>query len=336
MYNEKIKNEYLSTLPIATAKSQKSYFQKIEAYEKKLQKDILFFSNAEFGIMMQEIKGLSIGSSLYNLPGCIKRYGKWYSENYTPVDFQTAFTVDYLKISPSYYKSPLELIEDIDSVIIDLTQEQGIPLNIIAGYLKEIRLRYNVGIGIILLSWCGLTIDEIINLKSENVLKEENKIYIEDKKALASIDPSIMFVLSQIKTGQSYAKIVVNTDTSGQMSERVFVLEDFQYTEYFLKKRGKSANYTNPISKNLINLSLSELNNNKKNITFSLKMLRENGMLYAAYQKSKKEIDMYGANKENKDYSSLFGNLGKTISKSKFDELKYKYKAYVKLVEGKK
>lgn len=335
MYNEKIKNEYLSTLPDATAKSQRSYFQKIEAHERKFKKDVLFFSNAEFSIMMHEIKGLSMGSSLYNLPGCVKRYGKWYSENYTPIDFQTAFTVDYLEITPVYYKSPLELIEDIDLVIRDLTQEQGIPLNVIAGYLKELRMRYNVGIGTILLSWCGLAIEEIINLKSENVLKEENKIYAEGRKDLISVDPAIMSVLSQFKTGQSYAKVVKNLDKSNEKNENILITEELQYTEYLLKKRGKSADYGSPVSKNLINLSLSELNNSTKDITFPLGMLRENGMLYRAYQRSKKIIDLSRKDKGDKEYYAIFDDCVKEFSKNKFSELKYKYKAFVKLVEKK-
>lgn len=335
MYNEKIKNEYLSTLPASTAKSQKSYFQKIEIYEEKLKKDVLFFSNTEFNIMMHEIKGLSVGSSLYNLPGCIKRYAKWYSENYAPINFQTNFEVDYLGISPTYYKSPVELIDDIDLVIRNLTQEQGIPLNVIAGYLKELRMRYNVGVGTILLSWCGLTIEEITNLKSENILKEVNKIYLESKKDLISVDPAIMSILVQIKNSKSYAKIIREPDKSNGKNDNILISEDFQYTEYFLKKKGKSADCTSPVSKNLINLSLSELNNNTKNITFPLGMIRENGLIYRAYQRSKKIIDFSGKNIGDKEYYAIFDDCVKEFSKNKFNELKYKYRAFVKLIEKK-
>ncbi len=48
MYNEKIKNEYLSGLSAAAAKSQRSYFAKIEDYEKKLQKDVVFLVGKNF------------------------------------------------------------------------------------------------------------------------------------------------------------------------------------------------------------------------------------------------------------------------------------------------
>lgn len=334
MYNEKIKNEYLSTLSETTKSSQKSYFKKIEVYEKKLKKDVLFFTNAEFSAMMQEIKGLSISSSLYNLPSCIKRYAKWYSENYTPIDYQTNFTVDYLKIDPVYYKSPIELIDDIDIVIRALTQEQRIPLNIIASYLKELRARYNVAVGLILLSWCGLTTDEISDLKSEELFKEENKIYIKSRKELVLVDPAIMTVLFQLKMSQSYAKITENPNKEMMGSESILTTEDFQYTEFFLKKRGKSANYSSPVSKNLINLSLSELNNNNKKITFSLGMLKENGVLYRAYQRSKNIIDLSG-NMKDKDYYEIFDAYVKELSKNRFNDLKYKYRAFVKLVEKK-
>lgn len=339
MYNEKIKHEYLSTLPEATAKSHRSYFQKIEFFENKIQKDILFFSNAEFINMMKEIKGLSIGNSLYNLPGCIKRYGKWYNENYSPpipINYKDLFTIDYPKvISSSYFKSPLELIDNIDLVIRDLTQEQGISLNIIVEYLEELRLKYNVGIGVLLLSWCGLTIEEIINLESRNVLREEGKIYIENRKVLISVDPAIMSVLSQLKVGLSYAKIVNGTSKLKRMSENMIITEEFQHTEYFLKKKGKSANYDKPISKNLINLSLSELNNNTKGITFSLSMLRENGLLYRAYQKSKEITDISVGKKNDEYYHMIFDECGQKFSKTQLNELKYKYGFFIRLIEKK-
>lgn len=204
-----------------------------------------------------------------------------------------------------------------------------------AWHLKELRMKYNVGVGTILLSWCGLTIEEIINLKSEDVLKEENKVYIESKKNLISVDPAIMSILAQIKNGTSYAKIIKNPNKSNEKNDNILISEDFQYTEYFLKKKGKSSDCTSPISKNLINLSLSELNNSTENITFSLGMLRENGLLYRAYQRSKKIIDFLGKNIGDKEYYAIFDDCVKDFSKNKFNELKYKYRAFVKLIEKK-
>lgn len=334
MYNEKIKNEYLSSLPAATAKSQRSYFSKIEPYEEKMQKDIVFFSKAEFAEMMRNIKGLSLGNSLYNLPSSMKRYGRWYSENYTPVNFEYVFTVDYLKILPLYYKSSIELLEDIDLVVRDKATECGIPFDVVAGYIKELRMKDNVAIGVILLSWCGLSVKEIINLKSENVFKEEKCIYVESRKTLIAVDDPVIHVLAQIKAGNSYAKIEKNTNDSKQQNDNILTTENFQYTEFFLKKRGKSADYANPVSTKLVDLSLGEFNRNSKGKVFSLISLRENGMFCRAYKKSKTMPELqFKKGKDDEDYYAIFDNWVKDISKNKFKELKYKYKAFVKLFE---
>lgn len=334
MYNEEIKNKYLSTLPYTTAKSHRSYFSKIEDYEKKMQKDVVFFSSEEFTEMMREIKGLSLGSSLYNLTGCIKRYGKWYGKNYTPVDYKSVFTVDYLKILPLYYKSPLDLINDIDLVIKDKINEYKIPFNVISVYLDEIRMKYNIAVGVILLSWCGLTVNEIINLKLENIFQKENKIYVEGRNTLISVDDPTMRILTKMKTGYSYAKIDKNTDGFNSQNDYILTTEDFQHTEFFLKKRGKSADYANPVSTKLIDLSMGEFNKNSQDKVFSLIALRENGMFYRAYERSKKMPELqFKRGKDDEDFYAIFDNWVKEISKSKFGELKYKYKAYIKLFE---
>lgn len=333
MYNEKIKIEYLSSLPATTAKTHRSYFSKIELYENKLQKDIVFFNREEFTEAMHDLKDLSLGNSLYNLIGILRRYGKWYSENYTPVDYQSVFTIDYWGNAPLYYKSSVELIDDIDLVIRDKVMEYGIPLDVIAGYLKELRMMYNVAIGVILLSWCGLTIEEIINLKSENVFKEEKSIYVESRKSSFPVDDPTMHILSQIKAGGSYAKIDKNTEDSQQQNDYILTTEDFQYTEFFLKKIDKSADYASPVSTKLIDLSMAEFNKNLQGKVFVLSSLRENGMFYRAYEKSKTMPNLRFASGKDDDYYAIFDDWVREISKNKFNELKYKYKAYIKLLE---
>lgn len=334
MYNEEIKNKYLLSLTPTTAKTNRSYFSKMELYENKLQKDIVFFNREEFTETMHDLKDLSLGNSLYNLIGILRRYGKWYSEHYTPVDYQSVFTVDYQDNAPLYYKSSVELLDDIDLVIIDKVMEYGIPLDVIAEYLKELRMMYNIAVGVILLSWCGLTVDEIVNLKAENVFREEKSIYVENRRALVPVDEPIMHILAQIKAGVSYAKIEKNVDNSQSQNDYILTSEDFQYTEFFLKKRGKSADYANPVSTKLIDLSMGEFNRNSQGKIFSLASIRENGMFYRAYQRSKKILNLhFKKGKDDKDYYIIFDDWTKEISKNRFNELKYKYKAFVKLVE---
>lgn len=330
MYNEKIKNEYLSTLPHTTAKTHKSYFSKMEPFEQKMQKDIVFFTKEEFAETIYNVKGISLGSSLYNLVGSLKKYGKWYSENYAPIDYESLFMVDYLQITPFYYKTSLELISDIDLVMKDKIMEYGIPSNVITAYLDEIRMKYDIAIGIILLSWCGLTVNEIINLKSDNVLQKENKIYVEERNETITVDDPTMRILNKMKMENSYAKIEKNIDSPN--NSYILTIEDFQFTEFFLKKRGKSADYANPVSTKLIDLSMGEFNRNSQGKVFSLISLRENGMFYRAYEKSKTMPDLqFKRGKDDEDYYMIFDDWTKEISKNKFNELKYKYKAYIKL-----
>lgn len=336
MYNEKIKNEYLSGLSAAAAKSQRSYFAKIEDYEKKLQKDVVFFSREEFSELIKNIKGLSVGKSMYNFVGCLKSYGKWYNDNYSPIDYRSVFSVNYTEILPFYYKSSEELISEIDSVIRSIISEYGISLEIINGYMKELRMTYNVAIGVILLSWCGLTIEEIINLKSDDVFTEGNVIYVEDRKTLVTVDEPIMYILSQIKIVDSYAKIDKKSDNCQLQDEYIISTEKFHYTQYFLKKRGKSANYSNSVSSKLIDLCMREFNNNSKESAFVFISMRENGMFCRAHEKSKSIIDLqFKDGNSDRFYYALFDDWAKKISKNRFDDLKYKYRAFVKLVEGK-
>ena len=63
-------------------------------------------------------------------------------------------------------------------------------------------------------------------------------------------------------------------------------------------------------------------------------MLKENGVLYRAYQRSKNIIDLSG-NMKDKDYYEIFDAYVKELSKNRFNDLKYKYRAFVKLVEKK-
>lgn len=334
MYNEKIKNEYLSVLPRTTAKTHKSYFSKVEPYENKLQKDIVFFSKEEFAETVHSIKGISLGSSLYNFVGCFKKYGKWYSENYTFIDYQSVFTVDYLQIAPFYYTSSLELISDIDLVVKDKIKEYEIPSSVISIYLDELRMKYDIAVGVILLSWVGLTVKEIIDLKSENILQKENKIFIESRNDSISVDSHTMRILTKMKMGSSYAKIEKNLEAPQTQNDYILTIEDFQYTEFFLKKRGKSADYANPVSTKLIDLSMGDFNKNSKGKVFSPISLRENGMFYRAYKRSKTMPNLqFKIRNNDEDYYAIFDEDVKKISKNKFKELKYKYKAYVKLFE---
>ena len=335
MFNEKIKNEYLSGLSGATAKSQKSYFSKIEDYEQKLQKDVVFFSEEEFSELIQNIKGLSMGSSLYNFVSCLRNYGKWYSENHSPIDHCSVFNVDYSKILPFYYKSSAELISDIDAVIRSKISEYGVPLKVMAGYMKEIRMKYNVAIGVILLTWCGLTLDEIRNLKSENIFNEEKCIYSESRDMLLPSDDHVMRVLSQIKTGTSYIKIEKEENDSEKCDNYILTSEDFHYTEFFLKKRGKSADYEKPVSTKLIDMYMTELNNNLLGKMFQLMLIRENGMFCRAYEKSKITPCLRFKRGENdEDYYAIFDDRIRNVGKRKFSDIKYRYKAFIKLLEA--
>lgn len=332
MYNEKIKNEYLSTIPATTAKTHKSYFGKIEEYEKKLNKDIALFTKDEFVKMIKDITGLSVGSSLYNFKDCIKRYAKWYSENYTQVNYEEVFTIDYLEIIPDYYRSPLELIEDINMILRDKMLKYNISLDKFAKHLQEIRMTYNIPIGIILLLWCGLSMEEIVNLKSINVFPKENSIYIEEEDRVVLVDASVMAVLNQLKLGNSYAKCEKN-----EKDEYDIIICDFQYTKYFLKKRecGRIKDYSTPVSQGTINSVIRDFNNNSLDKTFQFTKLYENGMFYRAYQKQKSMSEIrFKRGKDKDDYLKIFDDWTKEVSQNRFKELKYKYRAFVKMIEN--
>lgn len=331
MYNEKVKADFLSKIPVSTAKTYRSYFGKLENYEIKLNKDILFFSKEEFVDLMKDITGLSMGSSLYTFVDCLRRYGKWYSENYAPIDYKSIFTIDYLQITPKYYTSSERLLEDIDLIIRDKTSKLNIPLDKAARQLKNLRLTYNIPIGVILLSWCGLSEAEIVNLKSENIFTEEKSIYIESRDTVISVEPPVMAILGQIKSGKTYAKF-----EKKNQDEYEIKVKEFQYTEFFLKKReaGRKGDYNSPISQNLVRLAIRDFNENSYNKTFSFTKLRENGMFYRAYKKQKSMPELkFREGKDTEDYYKIFDNWTKEISMNRLKDLKYKYRAYAKMME---
>lgn len=328
MFNEQEKNKYLSTLKEQTAKTIKCYFNSIISYEESLQKDIVFFTKEEYNDMLQKIGKFSKGKSLYAFTGGLKGYIEWYKENHDDynVECDLVFIPNYKEITNSYYSSIEEMMDDIFLAVDEKIEQFDLSYSEKNRYINDFRMQYNISIGTLILSWYGLTVDEIRNLKAENISDTECKVYVDGRKEAVDIDEAAIFVLRMIKNASGYITFEGENNVARKVS--------FAHSCFFLKKYVHGRNPNEIVSCSMINNAINRLNKNSSGKTFLITIVRENGMFCRAYRKSKQIYgDQFKFHDNDEGYYEIFDEYVKSVSLNKFKDLKHKYKSFAKALE---
>jgi len=190
MYNEAIKLEFIESIKNAgTKKVAKSLFRKTGAIcESSLDKDIAVMEASEIlGILEQigHLNYMTLRVDVYLL----KRYAKWYNQH--------VCTTDLSKIS-SLSAMDVDLSKAFNAGLIKDEDELMGVLSFIAasdGYFE---------IPVILMSWLGLTLEEILSLKNEDVIFKDNSVFMQTHRKMICTDSDrIVSALREYKSVKS-------------------------------------------------------------------------------------------------------------------------------------
>lgn len=190
MYNEVVKHRFIETFKNTGSKLYaKSLMRRLgELCESELDKEVAEMSKQEIidGLSrIHYISYTSIRTDLYVL----KKYFNWYNDNINPINVENALSIsaDDIDLSESLRA---ELVKDEDELV-------GILSFVTAseGYYE---------VPIILLAWCGLTLDEILKLKNEDVVFKDGSVFIQsDRKVLYIKSEKIINLLKDYKSTKS-------------------------------------------------------------------------------------------------------------------------------------
>jgi len=160
MYNEAVKCEFIESLDQDVLKQfVKSFFNRTDRlFEKKLGKDLAEMNDREIVDNFKKLPQISYATVRTHL-AIVRKYLKWYNNNISPVDM-----TEINKIST--YDIDISLC--LSKVIIKDEKELEVSLSFLSakdGYFE---------IPTLLLSWYGITLDEILDLKNTDVMLKEN------------------------------------------------------------------------------------------------------------------------------------------------------------------
>lgn len=329
MFNSKIKEMYLSTFGSDESNKrrvQKSYLNKVSDWEENFNKDIGEFKKSEIENLFKNLfPNISSIKSRYNLVSAIKAYLDWYNKNindnsaengdFNPSDF------DIDNVTIKYYKSLDSFLTDIFNVIYNQTLLDGIAENFIRENWDAILANYNTAIATLLLSWYGLSMCQITNLRDSDVYIGQNSINVDGVKI--QVEESAMEILKQIKNTRKYYNSISND------------FGEYDTSPYFIKKKKRfnSASVKDTkTNEKFISYKIScDLNNNSLGITFKANTIRENGMFVRAAKKAKESgLENQIMNAEAKVYHTVFDKWTEGVSARKFNILIKQFRIFLR------
>lgn len=329
MFNSKIKEMYLSTFGSDESNKrrvQKSYLNKVSDWEENFNKDIGEFKKSEIENLFKNLfPNISSIKSRYNLVSAIKAYLDWYNKNindnsaenwdFNPSDF------DVDNVTIKYYKSLDSFLTDIFNVIYNQTLMDGIAEGFIKENWEEILANYNTAIATLLLSWCGLSMCQIANLRDKDICIGQNSINVDGIKI--QVEESAMEILKQIKNTRKYYNSISND------------FGEYDTSPYFIKKKKRfnsaSVKDTKTNEKFLSYKISCDLNNNSLGITFKANTIRENGMFVRAAKKVKENgLENEIMNADGQVYYSVFDEWVNGASQRKFYNLIKQFKIFLR------
>jgi len=190
MYNEAVKQRFIETFKNKGSKLYAiSLMRRLAVlWESNLDKEVAEMSKREIidGLSrIHYISYTSIRTDLYVL----KKYFNWYNSNINQINVENAISIS---------------AEDIDlseSLRAELVKEEDELIGILSfttaneGYYE---------IPVILLSWCGLTLDEILKLRNEDVIFKDGSVFVQsDRKVLYIRSEKIIDLLKDYRSTKS-------------------------------------------------------------------------------------------------------------------------------------
>ena len=290
LYNEKIKEQYLDTLPQASSTRMRQRFDMVEEAERLLNKDVLEFNCVEFLRWFNAREWVNTSGSRTELAD-FRRYNQWarlskQSFKFTDAVEQIDIRRDVIytsNISVSLLSSPEELVSKVSRVY---------PID--EGY--EV-------LPALIFAWLGFTAGEVVQIKSEAVDCIQHRVSMPDGTLYPYKIPDCFWEPLEV-----YSKTKVS-ERSTNATRRVFA-DDLGF---FLKKmltRGSKKSGVPFSPENIITsitrFSLLYEERFHEHIGFTYQTIMQSGRYYRLYQAELSGVDLYA--KENKD---LVMELGK-------------------------
>lgn len=287
MYNTEVKELYLKTS--SNLMITKSYLNKLEPFEIKLDKDFGEFTDTEVKESVLDIvKNLKAGNTISVVLANIKKYLLWYCEYYNKETYNISEVFNEIRkeknVNVRYYKSFSDFFEDLYTNMYDDVLKQNFSQTLIREKRQLIFDRYNVGLCSALLAWCGLSSDEICNLKVTDVDFNNATIRLSDREV--SFSNTIQEVLERTIYANNYI------DKNGEYGR-------YESSCYVLRRQQVGQSYYNEIDSNKIE---SENGNNTPVLKYymqrqvshilpglAISSIRENGSFVRMYEKMKEE-----------------------------------------------
>lgn len=287
MYNTEVKELYLKTL--SNSKVAKCYLNKLEPFEINLGKDFGEFSDKEVKESVFEIiKNLKAGNNISVVLINIKKYLLWYCEFYNRETYNISEIFNEIRkeknMNVHYYKSFPDFFEDLYTNMYNDVLKKNFSQTLIREKSRLIFDRYNVGLCSALLAWCGLSSDEICNLKISDIDFNNATIRLSDREV--SFSDTIQEILKRTIYANNY---IDKNGEYGRYESSCYVLRRQQvgqsYSHEIDSNKIELENHNNtPVLKNYIQRQVSHI---LPGLTISL--IRENGSFVRMYEKMKEE-----------------------------------------------
>ena len=206
-------------------------------------------------------------------------------------------------------------------MVYNQTLLDGIGENFIRENWDTILANYNTAIATLLLSWCGLSMCQITNLRDSDVCIGQNTINVYGIEI--QVEESAMEILKQIKNTRKYYNSISND------------FGEYDTSPYFIKKKKRfnsaSVKDTKTNEKFLSYKISCDLNNNSLGITFKANTIRENGMFVRAAKKAKESgLENQIMNADGQVYYSVFDEWVNGVSQRKFYNLIKQFKTFLR------
>lgn len=287
MYNADVKEQYLKTL--SNSRVVKCYLNKLEPFEINLGKDFGEFTDTEVkNSVLEIIKNLKAGNTISVVLANIKKYLLWYCEFYNKETYNISEVFNEIRreknVTVHYFKSFSDFFEDLYTNMYNDVLKQGFSQELIREKRQLIFDKYNVGLCSALLAWCGLSSDEICNLKVADV--DFNNAIM----CLADREVPFSNTIQQVLERTIYAnKYIDKNGEFGRYESSCYVLRRQQvgqsYTREINTNKSELENVNDiPVLKNYVQRQVSHI---LPGLTISL--IRENGSFVRMYEKMKEE-----------------------------------------------
>lgn len=290
LYNEKIKEAYIATLPIGSQPRIRRRFESIVSAEQNVGKDIVEFNKEELRQWIGRFNWVST-DAVRSCIADLSRYNRWAHDTNQGFQFTDAIEtidarkdIEYTKgISTSLLSSPDELVSKVLRVY---------PMN--EGYEVWPTLIF---------AWLGFTPSEVVQIKSEAVDYARHRVFMPDGMIYPYPIPDCFW-----EPLAAYAQTKDSERVAGSI-RKVFADDLGFFLKKMLTQNSKQAGkpfVAGAIFDSVTRFSLLYEERFHEHIGFTYQTIMQSGRYYRLYQAELSGVDLYA--KDNKD---LVLELGK-------------------------